>query len=73
MHSKEKILFASSAAVVVSSIIVIDALDTQIGIKMVSTLHSSTSVQGKVLLSEGNLFNVELDLPEEKQDIISVR
>lgn len=51
----------------------IDALDTQVGIKMVSTLHSSTSVQGKVSLSEGTILNVEFDIPQEKQDIMSVR
>lgn len=51
----------------------IDALDTQVGIKMVSTLHSKTSVQGKVSLSEGTVLDVNFDLPDEKQEIISIR
>lgn len=67
------ILFSCSAAIVVSSIMGIDALDTKVGIKMVQILHSRTSLQGKISIAEGSILNVEFDLPEEKQEIISVR
>jgi len=51
----------------------IDALSTQVGVKMVSTLNTRTSVQGRISLSEGSIFNAEFDLPEEKMDVISVK
>ena len=40
---------------------------------MVSTLNTRTSVQGRISLSEGSIFNAEFDLPEEKMDVISVK
>ena len=62
-----------SAAVVVTSSMSIDAIASQVGIKMVSTLHSSTSVQGKVSLAEGTILHVEFELPEEKMEILRFR
>ena len=51
----------------------VDALVTKVGIKMVSTLHSSTALQGKLSLSEGKILNMELDMPQEKMEILSVK
>lgn len=61
-----------SASVVVSSVMGIDALSTHVGVKMVSTLHTSTSIQGKLSLADG-MLNAELDTPDDKMDIIRVR
>ena len=51
----------------------VDAFVTKVGLKMVSTVHSRTSVQGKVSLTEEKSLNVEFDLPEEQMDIFSVK
>jgi len=67
------VIIGFSAAIVVSSIMSIDALSTQVGVKMVSTLHTGTSVQGRISLAEGTILNAEFDLPEEKMDVISVK
>jgi len=62
-----------SAAIVVSTVMGVEALSTNVGVKMVSTLHSSTAVQGRISLIDGSILTAELDTPEEKMDIISVK
>ena len=51
----------------------VDAFVTKVGVKMVSSLHSNTAMQGKVTLAAGKILNVEIDVPEEKMEIISVK
>ena len=65
--------YLSSAALEISSMMSVDALVTKTGIKMVSNLHTSTMVKGKIQLSEGKILNAEWDLPEDKMEIISVK
>ncbi|WAR23164.1 APLP-like protein [Mya arenaria] len=62
-----------SAAVVVSSVMGIDVLSNQVGVKMISTLHSSSAIQGKMSIVDGSILTAEFDLPDEKMDIISVK
>lgn len=66
-------LFGYSAAVVVSSVMGIDVLSNQVGVKMISTLHSSSAIQGKMSIVDGSILTAEFDLPDEKMDIISVK
>ena len=66
-------VFFYSSAVEVSSSMCVDAFVTKVGIKMVSTMHSRTSVQAKISLTEEKALNVEFDLPEEQMDIFSVK
>lgn len=51
----------------------IDAYVTKAGLKMVSTVHTSTSLKGRVELRDGQIFNMELDTPEDKQEIFDFR
>ena len=50
----------------------VDAGAARTGLKMKSVLHTSTVVDGKVLLQDGKIFNFEWNLPEDKMEILSV-
>jgi hypothetical protein len=52
---------------------VVDAFVARAGLKMVSTLHSSTITQGKISLLEGKVFHFDLEMPRDKQEIISTQ
>ncbi|KAL3868012.1 hypothetical protein ACJMK2_040851 [Sinanodonta woodiana] len=64
---------APSGAIAVSSIMSIDATVVRGGLKMVSTLHSSTGGKVKVELKKKQLFNLQLDLAQDKMDILDVK
>ena len=51
----------------------VDALVTKVGLKMVSSLYTSTAVQGKVSLVDGSVLDMQFDLPEDKMEIINVK
>ena len=51
----------------------VDASVTKSGLKMVSTVHSSTLLKGHVELQDGQIFNANLDMPRDKMDIFSVK
>ena len=51
----------------------VDAAVTRPGIKMVSTLHSSTAVQGKLTVKEDGSVTAEYDMPQNKMEIIDVK
>ena len=60
-----------SAAVEVTSQMGVDAYVARTGLKMVTTLHTSTVAQGKIQLNEGKVFNMDIDVPQDKMEIIS--
>jgi hypothetical protein len=62
-----------SAAVVVSGLMGVDALVTKSTMKMVATMHTSTMIDGKIQLQNGQVFNVELNTPQEKMEIFHVQ
>ncbi len=62
-----------SAALEVTSTMSVDALVTKVGLKMVSSMYTSTAVQGKVSLQDGSILDMEFDLPEEKMEILNVK
>nr|AGM37974.1 apolipophorin [Sinohyriopsis cumingii] len=64
---------APSGAIAVSSIMSIDATVVRGGLKMVSTLHSSTGGKVKVELKKKQLFNLQLDLAQDKMEILDVK
>ncbi|KAL3871450.1 hypothetical protein ACJMK2_039447 [Sinanodonta woodiana] len=66
-------LIQPSGAIELLSTMSVDAFVTKSGLKMVSTLHTSSALQGKVQLSNGSVFVAELDMPQEKMNIISVK
>ena len=50
---------------------VVDAFVAKTGLKMKSTVHSSTITQGKIALLEGKVFHFDLEMPRDKQEIFS--
>lgn len=51
----------------------VDAFVTRGGLKMVSTLHTSTGAKGKMELTNGNVFDMSFDLTKEKSEILDVK
>lgn len=62
-----------SAAIVVSGLMGVDAFVTKSNMKMVATMHTSTMIDGKIELKDGEVFNVELNTPKEKMEIFHVQ
>ncbi|XP_056021701.1 uncharacterized protein LOC130054813 [Ostrea edulis] len=62
-----------SAAVEISSMMSVDAFVTKSGLKMVSTVHSSTLLKGHLELQDGKIFNANLDMPKDKMEIFSLK
>jgi len=60
-----------SAAIEVSSMMSVDAHLTRAGLKMVSTMHTSTVTQGKLSLSEGKQLHFDLEMPKDKMEVFS--
>lgn len=51
----------------------VDAFVTKSGLKMVSTVHSSTLLKGHLELQDGKIFNANLDMPKDKMEIFSLK
>ncbi|CAH1772638.1 unnamed protein product [Owenia fusiformis] len=62
-----------SGAVEVSSTMGVDAFVTKTGLRVVSTLHSSTYAEGKIELQNGQLLNVKVDMPKDKIEVLDVK
>ncbi|KAL5015760.1 hypothetical protein ScPMuIL_005349 [Solemya velum] len=62
-----------SGAVQISSMMSVDAYVTKGGLKMTSTLHSSTALQGRVEMSKSQIVSVEINTPRDKMEILDVR
>ena len=62
-----------SAAIVVSGMMGVDAIVTKSSMKMVSTMHTSTQIDGKITLQNGEIFNIELNTPQEKIEVFHVQ
>ncbi|KAK3093078.1 hypothetical protein FSP39_010780 [Pinctada imbricata] len=65
-------LVRPSAAIEITSLMSVDAFVAKSGLKMVSTLHSSTQLKGQVSLKDGQIFNAEWE-PSDKTEILSVK
>nr|UNP37702.1 dLp/HDL-BGBP protein [Scylla paramamosain] len=61
-----------SAAVHVDGVMVVDAHVTRAGVKVSSTMHTSTSLEGKVRVSGGTLVDVAFDTPKERTEFIDM-
>ncbi|XP_067678851.1 uncharacterized protein [Haliotis asinina] len=62
-----------SGAVEITGMMTVDAFVAKTGLKMVSSVHSSSSLKGRVELSRGQIFNLELDMPQDKMEIFNVK
>lgn len=62
-----------SGAVEIASLMTMDGAVTKTGLKMVTTLHSSTAVQGRVSLQEGEVLEATFSMPKEKMELLDVQ
>jgi hypothetical protein len=60
-----------SAAIEFSGHMGVDATVASTGLKLVTTLHSSTVADGKIELKDGKIFNMDINMPDEKMEILS--
>lgn len=61
-----------SAAIMFDSSMTIDAFVSKSGMKMLSTAHSSTIIDGKALVKEGKLIDFTINVPDEKTEIFDM-
>ncbi|CAH1244201.1 CTD-3088G3.8 [Branchiostoma lanceolatum] len=71
MHIEGQVM--PSAAVEISSELGIDAHVARCGMKMTTTLHSSTFADGKIILKKGSDLEVKLNMPRDKMEIVNVQ
>ena len=62
-----------SGAVNIDSVMTIDSGVSRTGLKMTTSLHSSLALKGRVEMSRSRELSVELDMPEDRIDILDVR
>ncbi|XP_074640348.1 uncharacterized protein LOC141898387 isoform X2 [Tubulanus polymorphus] len=61
-----------SGAVEISSLMGVDAAVARTGLKMVTTLHSSTEVDGSIVIKDSQIVNVKFNMPRDKIEILNV-
>ncbi|KAK3089687.1 hypothetical protein FSP39_005602 [Pinctada imbricata] len=64
---------APSGAVEFSTVMSVDAFVTKSGMKMTSTLHTSTAFSGKVEIKEKDDITLQFNVPQQKSEILSVQ
>ena len=62
-----------SGAIEFSSEMGLDAFFAQTGLKMVSTMHTSTEVDGLIKLDESRAITAKFNMPKEKIEILNVK
>ena len=65
--------FFFSAAIDISSVMSVDAFVTKCGIRMMSTLHTSTAVQGKIHLSPSETLTAEYEMPQKRMEVFDFK
>lgn len=64
---------APSAAIEITGEMGVDAFVTRTGLRRTSTLHSSTIADGKIELKEGKIFNMDINMPREKVELLDAK
>nr|KAG5709527.1 hypothetical protein BaRGS_001577 [Batillaria attramentaria] len=62
-----------SGAVNVDGVMSVDALVARTGLKVSGSMHSSMALKGRVDLDRGRVLSVQLDMPDDRQDILDIR
>lgn len=62
-----------SAAIVFSGMMGVDAIVAKSSMKMVSSMHTSTQLDGKISLQNGEIFDIQLNTPQEKMEVFHVQ
>ncbi|XP_068239146.1 LOW QUALITY PROTEIN: uncharacterized protein [Palaemon carinicauda] len=65
--------FHPSAALQVDGHMIIDANVAKAGVKLSSTLHSSTFIDGKIHIADSKLVDIAINTPKEKVEFIDVK
>ncbi len=66
------LLAPSSGAVEISSLMTMDAGVAKSGLKMVSTLHSSTQANVFLEMNENEVVTAKVNMPKDKMEIVDV-
>lgn len=61
----------SSGAIAISSLMSVDAGVARTGLKMVTTLHSSSEIDGSIKMEDGQVFITKINMPREKIEILN--
>ncbi|XP_052103584.1 uncharacterized protein LOC127737090 [Mytilus californianus] len=62
-----------SGAVQINSMMSVDAFVTKSGMKMISTMHSSSSLEGHVELANGKVLSAQIKTPFDKMEVFNVK
>ncbi len=66
-------IFHSSAAIEVTGQMGVDAWIARTGLKIVNTLHTSTLADGKIQLQNGQVFNLDINMPQDKIELFDFK
>lgn len=49
-----------------------DAFVSQAGLKLATTLHTSTEAGGLIQIRQGKIFNMDINMPEGNIEVLSI-
>lgn len=61
-----------SAAVEVEGSMSVDAFVARTGLRMVTTLHTSTVVDGQIQMQGGKLLNIDFNMPRDRIEVVNI-
>ena len=62
-----------SASMEINGEMGVDAHVARTGLKMQTTLHTSTSTEGKIKMQNGRIFELDIKAPEDNTEIITAK
>jgi len=68
-----KVVYNFSGSVNLDTTMSVDAVVTKGGIKIASSLYTSTGAKGTIKLTEGNVFDMTFDLTKQKSEFVDIR
>ena len=51
----------------------VDANIASTGLKMTNTFYTSTLADGSITLKDGKIFNLDINLPDERQEVFNAQ
>lgn len=51
----------------------VDAFIASTGLKMTNTFFTSTLADGSITLKNGKIFNLDINLPDERQEVFNAQ
>ena len=61
-----------SAAVTISCMMGVNVMTSRTGMRLVSTMHTSTQLSGRFEVKDSQVLTATFDAPEQKQEILNV-